>query len=247
MVSVRETRRWWTLAPAVSVLLLAAALLCAASPAFASGAKDENAGSPEATEPAEPEELRPVEVRSYEGEYLSSIYTSFRENSIEGPQHVDIEHYRLNVDGLVTAPLALSYEEVLTNDSYRKVVTINCVAGWNATILWEGVLVRDLIGAAEPEEVADTVIFHAHDGYTTSFPLDFVTENDILMAYKMNDVELPPERGFPFQLVAEQKWGYKWIKWIARIELSNDKDFRGYWESRGYSQIGDLDGPMTGD
>jgi DMSO/TMAO reductase YedYZ molybdopterin-dependent catalytic subunit len=65
--------------------------------------------------------------------------------------------------------------------------------------------------------------------------------NDILMAYKMNGVTLPPERGFPFELVAESKWGYKWIKWVTKIELSDDEDYRGFWESRGYSNSGDLD------
>jgi len=66
-------------------------------------------------------------------------------------------------------------------------------------------------------------------------------DNDILLAYKMNDVILPPERGFPFQLVAEDKWGYKWIKWVKEIELSDNVNYKGYWESRGFSNEGDLD------
>ena len=85
------------------------------------------------------------------------------------------------------------------------------------------------------------VIFHAYDGYTTSLPIDYLLDHDIMMAYKMNDLVLPPERGAPFQLVAESKWGYKWIKWITEIEVSNDNDYEGYWESRGYSNDGDLE------
>jgi len=84
------------------------------------------------------------------------------------------------------------------------------------------------------------IIFRAHDGYSTSLPASFIRDNDILMAYRMNGVELPAERGFPFQLVAEEKWGYKWIKWITEIEVSDDTSFEGYWESRGYSNEGDL-------
>jgi DMSO/TMAO reductase YedYZ molybdopterin-dependent catalytic subunit len=41
-------------------------------------------------------------------------------------------------------------------------------------------------------------------------------------------------------LVAEDKWGYKWIKWVTEIRLSDDPTYRGYWESRGYSNSGDL-------
>ena len=185
--------------------------------------------------------LPPKEVKEYQGENLSSV-NDFRENSIKGPQHVDIENYRLEITGLVENPVSFSYEEVIDGyDSYKKVVTLYCVEGWSAKILWEGVLVGDLLAEAKPLPEAQTVIFHAYDGYTTSMPLDYITDNNILMAYKMNEVTMPPERGFPFTLVAESKWGYKWIKWITAIELSDDVDYQGYWEQRGFSNNADLD------
>ena len=193
------------------------------------------------------EELEPVEIREYEGVKLSSI-DAFRENSIKGPQEVDAESYVLRITGLVMNPNNYTYDEVVNNHQhYKKVVTLDCVEGWSATILWEGLLVRDLLEEANPLANAKVVIFHAYDGYTTSLPIDYMMNNDIIMAYKMNDVTLPPERGFPFQLVAESKWGYKWIKWITEIELSDDVDYRGYWESRGYSNNADLDKSFFGD
>jgi DMSO/TMAO reductase YedYZ molybdopterin-dependent catalytic subunit len=185
-------------------------------------------------------ELNSAEVREYQGENLSSI-NDFRENSIKGPQHVDIEDYQLQITGLVGDPQSYSYDEVLSLfPSYKKVVTLNCVEGWSVKILWEGVLVDDLLATAGPLPEAKIAIFHAYDGYTSSLSLDYITDHDILMAYKMNEVVLPPERGFPFALVAESKWGYKWVKWITEIELSDDEDYQGYWESRGYSDSGDL-------
>ena len=186
-------------------------------------------------------DLGKVEVRAYEGQDLSSI-NDFRENSIKGPQYVDIETYKLEVTGLVAGPREYTYDQVIDrNQHYKKVVRLDCVEGWSVDILWEGVLVKNLIAEAGPLPDAKVVIFHAYDGYTTSFPLDYIMSNDIIMAYKMNDVTIPPERGFPFQLVAESKWGYKWIKWITKIELSDDVNYRGFWESRGYSNSGDLD------
>ncbi len=189
----------------------------------------------------EVKELGSVEVREYQGERLSSI-NNFRENSIKGPQHVDISSYQLTIDGLVETPQSYTYDEVISgNQLYKKVVRLNCVEGWSVDILWEGVMVRDLLAEAKVQPEAKVIIFHAYDGYTTSLPLAYFMDNDIMMAYKMNEVTLPPERGFPFQLVAESKWGYKWIKWIVRIELSDDVDYRGFWESRGYSNEADLD------
>jgi DMSO/TMAO reductase YedYZ molybdopterin-dependent catalytic subunit len=188
-----------------------------------------------------PISLPAVEVRSYEGKDLSSI-NAFRENSIKGPQHISESDYRLTVTGLTNTTDMYTYAEVLEKyPHYTKVVTLHCVEGWDATILWEGIQVRDLIRNAGPHPRANTVVFTAHDGYTTSFSLDYLMNRDILMAYMMNNVTLPAERGYPFQLVAEDKWGYKWVKWIEKIELTGDPGYRGYWEQRGYSPTGDLD------
>lgn len=191
-------------------------------------------------------ELAALEIKEYEGTNLSSV-NDFRENSIRGPQEVDIASYQLKIIGLVENPMNYIYDEVINNNqSYKKVVTLNCVEGWSVSILWEGILVRDLIEESTPLPAANTIIFHAYDGYTTSFPIDYIMNNDIIMAYEMNRIALPPERGFPFQLVAESKWGYKWIKWITEVELSDDVNYRGYWENRGFSNSGNLDERFLG-
>ncbi len=197
-------------------------------------------GGPSGTGASEPTELERAQIREYEGVDLSS-FTDFRENSIAGPQQVDRESYRLTVGGLVDTPIELTYDEVLAGrEQYKKVVTLNCVEGWSVEILWEGVLVSDLLDAAGARPEGNTVVFRSVDGYSTSLPLSFIRDRNILLAYKMNGIELPPERGFPFQVVSEEKWGYKWAKWVEGIELSDDPGYRGYWESRGYSNTGDL-------
>jgi len=193
-----------------------------------------------ATTANQPVDLGYVEIREYEGTDLSSI-NAFRENSIRGPQHIDTEDYRLTVTGLVNNELNYTYDEVINNHQlFKKVATLHCVEGWSVTILWEGILVKDLVEAAGVDPNATVVIFYAYDGYSTSVPLEYIIDNNIMMAYKMNDVVLPPERGYPFQLVAESKWGYKWIKWITAIELSDNEDYRGFWESHGYPNDADL-------
>jgi len=187
-----------------------------------------------------PVELGDVVINEYEGEKLSS-FDDFRENSIKGPQYIDIDGYKLALTGLVKTPQNYKYDQVLEYPKYTKLVKLNCVEGWSVNILWEGVLLKDIFDDVSVKPEANTVIFYAYDDYSTSLPLDFILNNNIVMAYKMNGVEIPPERGFPFELVAEQKWGYKWIKWITKIELSDNEDYRGYWEQRGYSNNGDLD------
>jgi len=213
------------------ILLIAAAFLFLvfALPAVSSGSR---AGGPVS--------LGAVEVRSYQGLDLSSVH-DFRENSISGPQSINITDYRLTVTGLTGRTTVSRYDEILAKyPHYTKVVTLHCVEGWDATILWEGVLVRDIIADARPDSRANTVIFTARDGYTTSFLRTYFSDRDILLAYRMNNVTMPVERGYPFALVAEDKWGYKWIRWVEKIELTDDPSYRGYWEERGYSNSGDL-------
>ena len=188
---------------------------------------------------SEVKQLTSVEVREYNGEDLSSI-AAFRENSIKGPQYIDIDTYRLEVSGLVNNPKNYTYDEVTAKPNYEKVVTLHCVEGWDVTILWKGILVRDLLNDVNPENTGKVVILYAYDGYSTQYPIEYFYDNDIIMAYEMNNVTIPPERGYPFMLVAEDKWGYKWIKWITKIEVSDDTSYEGYWESRGYSKEGNL-------
>jgi DMSO/TMAO reductase YedYZ molybdopterin-dependent catalytic subunit len=184
--------------------------------------------------------LENVEIREYEGQDLSSI-NDFSENSIKGPQYINVEDYVLTVTGLVNNEVRYTYDDVINEyQIYKKLVTLHCVEGWSVTILWEGLLVEDLLEKVKVDPKATVVIFYAYDGYSTSLPLDYIIQNKILIAHKMNNVTIPPERGFPFQLVAESKWGYKWIKWITEIELSDNEDYRGYWESRGYPNDADL-------
>jgi DMSO/TMAO reductase YedYZ molybdopterin-dependent catalytic subunit len=188
----------------------------------------------------QPIELEGIEIREYQGQDLSSIQ-DFSENSIKGPQFIEIDSYHLVVDGLVANETLYSYQEIIDGfQHYKKIVSLYCVEGWSVDILWEGLLLSEIMKEASIQPEANTVIFHAFDGYTSSLPLEYVIDNDILLAFKMNEVVIPPERGYPFQLVAESKWGYKWVKWITRIELSSDPNYRGYWESRGYSNEADV-------
>ena len=184
-----------------------------------------------------------VEIRNYMGEKLNGI-NGFPENSIAGVQHIDPATYALVIDGLVSSPQAFSYADLEEQTHTEKVVTLHCVEGWSEKILWNGIPLSVLFDQVGPMPQANTVIFYAQDGYSTSLPLQEVLDRGLIIADHMNGLTIRPERGFPFQLVAEDKWGYKWIKWITHVELSSDPTYRGYWESRGYNNNGDLSGSM---
>lgn len=165
----------------------------------------------------------------------------FHENSIMGPRYIDINKYTLKISGLVKTPKIYTYNSVIDSfTTIKKAVNLDCVEGWSVFAEWKGVAVRDILQKSLPLAKANTVIFRAEDGYSTSFPIGYIMKNEIILAYNLNGKTLLPERGFPFTLVAEGKWGYKWIKWVNSIELSADSTYEGYWEKRGYSNDGDL-------
>ena len=185
-----------------------------------------------------------VEITDYQGERLGSV-DDFRENSIAGVQEIDPGRYVLQVDGLVSQTASFTLADLAEFPRAEKLVTLRCVEGWSVKALWEGIPVAELLSVVQPVPQANTVVFHAVDGYTTSLPLDLILDRNLIIADRVNGITLPPARGFPFQLVAEEKLGYKWIRWLTRLELSDDPDYRGFWERRGYNNNADINGPRT--
>jgi DMSO/TMAO reductase YedYZ molybdopterin-dependent catalytic subunit len=179
------------------------------------------------------------ETREFQGQALAPFKRAY-DNSIKGPQKVDPAGFRLNLGGQVAQVRELTYQQVLELPRVKRVVNMPCVEGWNERLLVEGVRVSDLVALAQPDPKAKVVIFRAADGYSTALDLDYLTSSQALLAIRINGLTLDAARGFPFQLVAEKKLGYKWIKWVVAMELS-DKPYLGFWETRGYSNEADTD------
>jgi len=179
-----------------------------------------------------------IEIHEYQGEKLSPFDRGY-DNSIKGPQKVDITTYRLLVNGKVQKTLLLTYNEILALPSVTRAITLNCIEGWSEHLLFKGVRIADIVKSASINKDVQTVIFYAIDGYSSSLTYNYVLANDIMLTYEINGKKLDAERGFPLQVVAESKYGYKWVKWVTRIEFS-DKPYEGYWEKRGYDNDADI-------
>jgi DMSO/TMAO reductase YedYZ molybdopterin-dependent catalytic subunit len=185
-----------------------------------------------------------VEATVFEGHALTPINQQ-NNNALRGTQRIDKDTYVLTVDGLVEHPLRLSYADLQAYPQISQLMDLDCVEGWNFTAKWTGPELNAIFADAGVKPEAKIVIFYTSDvpeGYS-SLDLDYILNNNIIIALKDNDITLTPERGFPFQVVAMSKFGYKWAKWVTRIELSDNTNFRGYWESYGFSNNADVNGP----
>ncbi len=147
---------------------------------------------------------------------------------------INIISWRLRVEGQVNNSLLLDYSSLISQPSTEVVATLQCVEGPSGTALWKGILIRELLDLAEVKGNVVDVVFYAADGYSSSLTIEEINNDDVLLAYEMNGEPLPAEQGYPLRVVAPNHLGYKWVKWVVRVEVV-DYDYIGFWESRGWN------------
>jgi DMSO/TMAO reductase YedYZ molybdopterin-dependent catalytic subunit len=178
--------------------------------------------------------------------WANVAYTRVKEfliRSIEGTQRVDLKTWRLKIEGLVEKPIALSFSEIQTLPKKTQVRNFICVEGWGLdNQKWEGVHLMEIFSKVKINPKAKYVTFHATGGkYRDSLSLQEALEPDTMLAYKVNDKNLPPANGFPLRLVIPRMYAYKGVKWVERIVFT-EKEEIGYWEKFGYPADGSIPG-----
>jgi DMSO/TMAO reductase YedYZ molybdopterin-dependent catalytic subunit len=154
---------------------------------------------------------------------------------------VEIEDWRLTVDGLVDHPLTLSYPEVQALPAVEEMRTLECIGnpvGGNqiGNAVWKGFYLEELLKQAGIQEKAVRAQFKAADDYWTSVDLEWITQPGVLMAYEMNGEPLTPKHGYPLRILMPGLYGQKMPKWITRIQFT-DEIVEGFWEGRGWSDV----------
>jgi DMSO/TMAO reductase YedYZ molybdopterin-dependent catalytic subunit len=153
--------------------------------------------------------------------------------------HVPVETWRLEVDGAVVNPISLDWAQFLALPQAEDQSDIHCVTQWSRyDNRWQGVKTATLLALVQPRPEARHVILHSHDGYTTNLELAHFAEDDCLIAHSHDGVPLTREHGAPARVIVPRYYFWKSAKWIKRIEISA-VDRPGFWEVRGYHNVGD--------
>jgi DMSO/TMAO reductase YedYZ molybdopterin-dependent catalytic subunit len=152
-----------------------------------------------------------------------------------GEPAFDGKNWDLRIEGLVENPLTLSFRDLLGLTQSNQIHDYMCVTGWKvAHVRWQGPLVSTLLDLAKPTPAANSVSFDSADGiYVDSLTLDEARRPEVLVAHSINGARLSQDRGAALRLVIPYMFGYKGVKWVSRIRLT-DKQEIGYWEQRGY-------------
>lgn len=153
---------------------------------------------------------------------------------------VGFEDWRLQVDGLVEAPLSLSLADLRALPTTTQSTLHVCVQGWTYFATWTGVAIDLLLTQARVRPEARYLVFHTldekwerpgHGFYYEVIDLATARRPQVLLAHQMNGAALTVEHGAPLRLRVEHQLGYKMAKWVNRIELVSD--FRGIGGGQG--------------
>jgi DMSO/TMAO reductase YedYZ molybdopterin-dependent catalytic subunit len=135
---------------------------------------------------------------------------------------VDLERWRLRVDGWVSQPLQLTYAEIRSLPAIERKVLMICPGYFANQGLWKGVSIKTILEKAGIKKGAKTVVVSGPEGdYSKpeSFPLEEIRSDQVFLAYGVNGNDLPPKHGYPLRLVAEDYNGSTWVKFVDEVRI----------------------------
>ena len=135
--------------------------------------------------------------------------------------------WRLAVDGLVDRPSALSLADLKALPSRTQITRHSCEEGWTAIGEWTGVPLSRVLDAVGLQPAARFVTFSSFDGVVDSIDLLDALHPQTLLAYGMNGRDLPVNHGAPLRLRVERQMGYKSMKYVARVAVTEHLDDGG--------------------
>jgi len=116
---------------------------------------------------------------------------------------------------------------------------IHCVTTWSKLdTTWEGVLIDDILAAADVAPSTAFLLAHSHDGYSTNVPVADLVGGQAMIALRYDGQPITAEHGGPARLLVPQLYFWKSAKWVNGLQFTQ-RDEAGFWELRGYHMRGD--------
>ena len=170
------------------------------------------------------------------GQYLTEKWPVLHAGSVPD---TDLATWDFRVFGEVENPITLSWDELNALPKAENVQDIHCVTRWSRfDARFGGVHWREVAKLVQPKPSARYVVAHAEQGFTSNVPIEFLEDDNALLATEADGEPLTPEHGWPLRLVIPGKYFWKSAKWLRGIEL-RATDEPGFWERYGYHNDAD--------
>jgi DMSO/TMAO reductase YedYZ molybdopterin-dependent catalytic subunit len=152
---------------------------------------------------------------------------------------IPLPEWTLTLDGLVEKPITLNWEQFGALAQVTDVSDFHCVTTWSKyDCTWSGVAFTTLFELAQPKPEAKFVYFTSYDGYSTNVPLEHCLDDDVLVATHFDGAPVTREHGGPARVIIPKLYAWKGAKFVKTISFLAE-DRLGFWEVRGYHNIGD--------
>ena len=132
---------------------------------------------------------------------------------------VDMNRWRLEVSGQVKKPLRLTYSQLTDRSSIQRDVLLICPGVFANHGRWKGVSLNGLLHQADFDRTATHIIIEAKGQKSVKYPVADVLSDKVFLAYEVNGKALSRQHGFPLRVVAEDYYGYDWVKYVDRITV----------------------------
>lgn len=129
--------------------------------------------------------------------------------------------WRLEVTGLVDRPTSFSLADIKRLPRRTQITKHQCEEGWSAIAEWTGVPLHSLLTACGMQPSARYVEFYTYDKNADNIDMIDALHPQTILAYGMNGQDLPIGHGAPLRLRLERQIGYKSLKFLRRIVVSD--------------------------
>jgi DMSO/TMAO reductase YedYZ molybdopterin-dependent catalytic subunit len=147
---------------------------------------------------------------------LADAYRRVRANDFAG--------WSLSVEGRVTTPRTFSLRDLKALPARTQITRHTCEEGWTAIGQWTGVPLGAVLDSAGVLPTARFVVFHSHDDWVDCIDMLDAFHPQTILAYGMNERDLPLQHGAPVRLRVERQIGYKSMKYLKRIIVKDEFD-----------------------
>lgn len=173
-------------------------------------------------------------MRTPSGEKLLAAQNGPERSALNVPA-INLSTFKLEVTGMVDSSLSLTWDQIKNMTEYQTdTILMYCVEGWEVYGKWEGIKVKDLLDKAHVKVNGKYIVFSTVEGYSTALPIAYLLKYNALLAYNVNGGPLKANDGFPLRLICFGKYGYKWAKWVNKMQVT-DQTRSGFWESLGFT------------
>ncbi len=130
--------------------------------------------------------------------------------------------WHLSIEGSVARPTAFSLADLKGFAPRTQITRHTCEEGWTAIAEWTGVPLHTILNSTGLNKNARYVNFYAYDGYMESIDMLDALHPQTILAYGMNGQDLPVAHGAPVRVRVETQIGYKSVKYLQRIVVTDD-------------------------